>query len=155
MRFHLIDRIDALEPRRAVRGRKLTSRQETYWRDTGRGPEMPPPLVLEALCQAGSWLVMGSTGLRRRAALLSVDTVRFTGPVRPGDVLAMAGQVESMGDDTAVLSGTVTVGERTVLAAGDIMCALIPTEDLEDPDQVRDMYRRLTRGLPVPAEAAA
>ncbi|MFH8366943.1 hotdog domain-containing protein [Streptomyces sp. NPDC018031] len=155
MRFHLIDRIDELEPRRAVRGRKLTSHLETYWRDEGRGPEMPAPLVLEALCQAGSWLVMGSTGLRRRAALLSVDTVRFAGPVRPGDVLVMSGRVESMGDDTAVLSGDVTVGGRTVLTAADIMCALIPTEDLEEPAAVRRMYERLTRGVPVASEVAA
>ncbi|MFD8387223.1 hotdog domain-containing protein [Streptomyces sp. NPDC059679] len=146
MRFHLIDRIDALDPHRSVSARKLTSRQEEFWRDEGRGPEMPAPLVLEALCQAGTWLIMGSTGLRRRAALLSADSVSFQGAVRPGDVLVMSGRVESFGDDTAVLSGTVTVGGRTVLSADAIMCALIPTEDLEDPQDVRRMYDRLTRG---------
>jgi 3-hydroxyacyl-[acyl-carrier-protein] dehydratase len=146
MRFHLIDRIDVLDPHRAVTARKLTSRQEEFWRDEGRGPEMPAQLVLEALCQAGTWLIMGSTGLRRRAALLSADSVSFQGAVRPGDVLVMSGRVESFGDDTAVLSGTVTAGGRTVLSADAIMCALVPTEDLEDPQDVRRMYDRLTRG---------
>ncbi|MES4907454.1 MULTISPECIES: hotdog domain-containing protein [unclassified Streptomyces] len=146
MRFHLIDRIDTLDPHRAITARKLTARQEEFWRDEGRGPEMPAPLVLEALCQAGTWLIMGSTGLRRRAALLSADSVSFQGAVRPGDVLVMSGRVESFGDDTAVLSGTVTAGGRTVLSADAIMCALIPTEDLEDPRDVRRMYDRLTRG---------
>ncbi|MDX3232462.1 hotdog domain-containing protein [Streptomyces sp. ME19-01-6] len=146
MRFHLIDRIDVLEAHRAVTARKLTSHQEDFWRDEGRGPEMPAPLVLEALCQAGTWLIMGSTGLRRRAALLSADSVSFQGAVRPGDVLVMSGRVESFGDDTAVLSGTVTAGGHTVLSADAIMCALIPTEDLEDPQDVRRMYDRLTRG---------
>ncbi|MGY0057111.1 hotdog domain-containing protein [Streptomyces sp. LZ34] len=146
MRFHLIDRIDVLEAHRAVTARKLTSLQEEFWRDEGRGPEMPAPLVLEALCQAGTWLIMGSTGLRRRAALLSADSVSFRGAVRPGDVLVMSGRVESFGDDTAVLSGTVTAGGRTVLSADAIMCSLIPTEDLEDPQDVRRMYERLTRG---------
>ncbi|MDT3395881.1 hotdog domain-containing protein [Streptomyces sp. B1866] len=154
MRFHLIDRIDLLEPHRAVRARKLTSHQEEYWRDEGRGPEMPRPLVLEALCQAGTWLIMGSTGLRRRAALLSADTVAFDGAVRPGDVLEVAGRVESFGADTAVLSGTVEVAGRTVLTAEAIMCALLPTEDLEDPAAVERMYALLTRGARVAGPAA-
>jgi 3-hydroxyacyl-[acyl-carrier-protein] dehydratase len=31
MRFHLIDRVDAYEPSRSVRARKLTSHSEDYW----------------------------------------------------------------------------------------------------------------------------
>jgi 3-hydroxyacyl-[acyl-carrier-protein] dehydratase len=144
MRFHLIDRVDRLEPRLSISARKLTSHRETYWRDDGRGPEMPPALVFEALCQAGTWLVMLSTDLERRAALLSVDVLRFHGPVRPGDVLQLEGQVESMDPDTAVLSGSVRVGGRTVLEADAIMCALMPTEDLEELVDVRMMSRQLT-----------
>ena len=145
MHFHLIDRVDRLEPRRSISARKLTSSHETYWRDDGRRPEMPPPLVFEALCQAGTWLVMLSTDLKRRAALLSVDALHFHRPVRPGDVLQLEGRVESMGADTAVLSGSVLVGGRIVLEAEAIMCALMPTEDLEELDDVRRMSRQLTR----------
>ena len=42
-----------------------------------RGVEMPAPLVLEALCQAGTWLVMITTERRKRAALLSIGSVDF------------------------------------------------------------------------------
>lgn len=153
MRFHLIDRIDALEPGRAVRARKVTSRLEDHWRDTGRGPEMPAPLVLEALCQAGTWLILITTGLRRRAALLSVDSVTFHSAVRPGDVLELAGTVESLNDETAVLSGTATVGGRPVMTADAIMCALLPADELEDLEATRLLERRLTRGLPEAAGA--
>lgn len=145
MLFHLIDRIDEVDPSSSIVARKLTSRREDYWRDDGRGPEMPPPLVFEALCQAGTWLVMTSTDLRLRAALLSVDAITFGGPVRPGDVLRLEGIVESMGPETAVLSGRATVRGRTVLAAEAIMCALLPTEQLEDVDAVRLMHGRLVR----------
>ncbi|MQS15553.1 3-hydroxylacyl-ACP dehydratase [Streptomyces kaniharaensis] len=147
MRFHLIDRIDALEPGRAVRARKVTSRLEDHWRDTGRGPEMPAPLVLEALCQAGTWLIMITTDLRRRAALLSVDGVAFHGPVRPGDIIELVGTVESLGDETAVLSGTATVDGRLVMTADAVMCALLPADELEDLEATRLLERRLTRGL--------
>lgn len=139
MRFHLVDRIDVLEPGKRVRAVKLTSHSEDYWRE-GR---MPPPLVLEALCQAGNWLVLASTDLERRAALLSVDRVRFGGPVRPGDTLVLDGEVESIGTDRAALSGTVTVDGRQVLAAETILCALLPTDTVEDTSTTGAALRRL------------
>ncbi len=145
MRFHLIDRIDAWDAGRAISARKLTSWLEDFWRDEGDGPRMPAPLVLEALCQAGTWLIIASTGVRRRAALLSVDGVSFHEPVRPGDVLLLEGTVESLSDETAVLSGTASVNGRTVMKAETIMCALLPAEDLEDPEETRRMLDRLSR----------
>src|SRR5690349_431581 len=143
MRFHLVDRIDALEPRRLVRARKLTSHSESYWRDQGRGLEMPAPLVLESLCQAGSWLLMASTGLRLRAVLMSIDSVTFVGPVRPGQILQLCGNVSSFGADRAALSGEAWVDSRLVLRADTILCALRPTDELEDLDDVRRMHERL------------
>src|SRR4051812_46919326 len=95
---------------------------------------MPPPLVLEALCQAGTWLVTITTDRKKRAALLSIGEVSFLGDVVPGDVLIMEGAVESMGDEVAVVSGRVTVDGRSVLEASDIMCALINAGDLADLD---------------------
>ena len=145
MRFHLIDRVDAWEPFRSVRARKLTSHSEEYWDSSVDGPIMPPPLVLEALCQAGTWLVMLSTELRKRAALLSVGSVDFLGDVRPGDVLELEGSVDSMGDEVAVVSGRVLVGGQSVLEAKDIMCVLIDAGDLEDVEDTRRMLKLLTR----------
>lgn len=145
MRFYLVDRVDAYEPGQSVRARKLTSRAEEYWEDTGDGEVMPLPLVLEALCQAGAWLVIISTEVRQRAALLSVGAVRFLDDVRPGDVLILEGNVETMGDEVAVLSGRVTVDGRPVLEADEIMCALIATGDLTDPAEVERLRVQITR----------
>jgi 3-hydroxyacyl-[acyl-carrier-protein] dehydratase len=145
VRFHLIDRVDAWEPFASVRARKLTSYSEEYRETTADGPVMPPPLVLEALCQAGTWLVMLSTDVRKRAALLSVGSVNFLGDVRPGDVLMMEGSVDSMGDEVAVVSGRVLVDGQAVLEAKDIMCVLIDATDLEDVENTRRMLKVLTR----------
>lgn len=145
MRFHLIDRVDAWEPARSVRARKLTSRSETYWEDAPDGPTMPGPLVLEALCQAGTWLIMLSTETRKRAALLSIADVRFEGEVRPGDVIELVGAVESMSEEVAVLSGTAHVDGRLVMRATDIMCALIDVAELEDVDATRRTQSVLDR----------
>ena len=143
MRFHLIDRIELLEPARRVRARKVTSWAEDFWCDRGRGTEMPAPLVLEAFCQAGTWLVLASTDFTRRAALLGIDGVTWHDAVRPGDVLTLDGVVESMSDELAVLSGAATVDGRTVLTADAVMCALIAADELADPDQTRRMYAHL------------
>lgn len=145
MRFHLIDRIDELEPRVSVRGRKVTSHSEEFWDDSGSDPVMPPPLILEALCQAGTWLIMASTELRQRAALLQVGAVRFLGDVRPGDIVELHGEVVSMTDEIAVLSGRATVEGEVVLEADDIMCALIDAGDLEDVEDSGRMLKALTR----------
>ena len=145
MRFHLIDRVDAYEPGQSVRARKLTSKSETLWEDTPAGPVMAPPLVLEALCQAGTWLVMITTERKKRAALLSIGEVSFVADVVPGDILIMEGAVESMGDEVAVVSGKVTVEGRTVLEGSDIMCALIDAGDLADLEDTRRLQEMLTR----------
>ena len=145
MRFHLIDRVDSYEPARSVRGRKVTSLSEEYWEDGEGGPVMPFPFVLEALCQAGTWLIMISTERRKRAALLQVASVDFLGEVRPGDVLELLGTVESMNDEVAVFSGQVLVDGRPVMEARDIMCALIDAAELADLDDTARLQKTLTR----------
>jgi 3-hydroxyacyl-[acyl-carrier-protein] dehydratase len=145
MRFHLIDRIDEYEAGQWIKARKLTSHSEDYWEDSPDGPVMPVTFPLEALCQAGTWLVMITTERQRRAALLSVGSVDFHADVHPGDVLLMDGRVESMGDEVAVVSGEVTVDGRPILTARDIMCSLIPADRLADLDETLRLQQQLTR----------
>ncbi len=146
MRFHLIDRVDSYEPSKSVRARKVTSLSEDFWeQDDGGGLAMPPPFVLEALCQAATWLIMISTDRAKRAALLSIGSVDWHGAIRPGDVLEMVGEVGSFGTETAVVSGQVHVDGRLVLEAQDVMCALIDADTLADLDDTRRLQELLTR----------
>ena len=145
MRFHLIDRVVECEPGKSIHARKLTSLSEEHWEETPAGLQMPPPLALEALCQAGTWLIMITTERRKRAALLSIAAVDFLGPVVPGDVLELEGTVDSLGDEVAVVSGRVTVGDRVVLEAREIMCALMDADRLADLDDTKRLQMMLTR----------
>lgn len=145
MRFHLIDRIDAYEPSRSVRARKLVSRDEELLGGPDDDPVIPPPLVLEALCQAGSWLIMITTERRLRAALLSIGTVEFLGDARPGDIIMLEGEVDSWSDEVAVISGRATVDGTPILTAGEIMCIMIEATDLADPDQTARLQQLFTR----------
>jgi 3-hydroxyacyl-[acyl-carrier-protein] dehydratase len=146
MRFHLIDRVDAYEPSKSVRARKVTSLSEDYWEEDSAGQlTMPPPFALEALCQAATWLIMISTERAKRAALLSIGSVDWHGDVHPGEVLEMVGEIGSFGGETAVVSGHVSVEGRKVLEAQDIMCALIAADTLADLDDTKRLQDMLTR----------
>ena len=144
MRFHLIDRVEECEPGVSIRARKVTSYSEEYWEEPDGAPRMPPPFVLEAFCQAGTWLIMITTERRKRAALLQVGSVTWHRDVRPGEVLLMDGRIVSFGDETAVLSGQVTVDGEAVLECEDVMCALIDAADLADLDDTERLQNTLT-----------
>ncbi|GCE14918.1 3-hydroxylacyl-ACP dehydratase [Tengunoibacter tsumagoiensis] len=145
MHFHLIDRISSFEPGHTIRALKLTSRNEDYWNSGETGLLLPQALMLEALCQAGSWLLLLSTGMKKRAALLSIGSVTYLGEVRPGMLLELEGTLLSMTDEMAVLEGKVTQAGETVLEAQDIMCALIDADRLEAREVTEQMKRVLTR----------
>jgi 3-hydroxyacyl-[acyl-carrier-protein] dehydratase len=145
MRFHLIDRVDEWEPAKSVLARKVTSFSEEYWEEVDGELRMPPPFILEALCQAGTWLIMITTDRRKRAALLQVGSVSWHGEVRPGDVLILEGACDSFGEDTAVVSGRVTVDGTTILEASDVMCALIDADTLADLEDTERLQKMLTR----------
>jgi 3-hydroxyacyl-[acyl-carrier-protein] dehydratase len=145
MRFHLIDRVEAWEPARSVRARKVTSHSEDYWEELDGRLTMPPPFLFEALCQAGTWLIMNTTERRKRAALLSVDSVRWLGHVSPGAVLELVGEVDSFGEERAVLSGHVTADGERVLEASEIMCALIDADELAGPDETERLQSTINR----------
>jgi 3-hydroxyacyl-[acyl-carrier-protein] dehydratase len=145
VRFHLIDRVEEWEPAKSVRARKVTSYSEDYWEEVDGELRMPPPFVLEAFCQAGTWLIMITTDRRKRAALLQVGSVTWHRDIRPGDVLVMEGETSSFGDETAVLGGRVTVDGETVLECEDVMCALIDSEDLADLDTTERLQKMLTQ----------
>lgn len=141
MRFYLLDRIVAYNQWKSIHAQKLISRNEPFL----EGEIFPSALVLEALCQAGSWLLLLSSDLRQRAALLSIGSVGYLRDVAVGAVLEIEGQVESVSAETAVFSGRVLVGAEPVLEAREIMCVLREAQDLEDAADTMLMKRLLLR----------
>ncbi|WP_306364884.1 3-hydroxyacyl-ACP dehydratase FabZ family protein [Nocardia sp. CC227C] len=150
MRFHLIDRIDDWVGDTRASARKLTSVTENHWlRDDSGRLTMPPTLVMEAVCQTASWLVLLSSGLRRRATLLGVDEVAWHGEVVPGDVLHLTVSVRSTADAAAVIDGAAGVDERPVLTASGILCGVTDADALEYAEDTERMARLLRGREPV------
>jgi 3-hydroxyacyl-[acyl-carrier-protein] dehydratase len=59
--------------------------------------------------------------------------------------MIMEGEVDSMSDEVAVVSGRVTVDGEPVLEAAEIMCALIDADDLAGADDTERLQKMLTR----------
>src|SRR5262245_19177588 len=107
MRFHLIDRIDAHEPGKFLRGCKFLALGEEYLADHfPRFPVMPGVLMLQCLVEAGAWLWRVSTGYRHTVVVLQeVKNVKYGSFMLPGRRMDVAVDVVRVDGDLATFRG--------------------------------------------------
>ncbi len=148
MRFYMVDRILEVQKDVSIKGLKNVSIVEDFFsgQSSEDEPELPMPLLIEALAQLGAWFVAATSDFEKRAVLLSLGELRFHRPARPGDQLLLEDWVVSASDDNAVVSGRIRVGDEIIMEMDECMCAIIPTGNLEDPAQMRLTYEWLTGG---------
>ena len=119
MRFSLIDRIDELELGARIAGVKTLSMAEEYLADHfPRFPVMPGVLMLEAMTQAGAWLVRASEDFAHSMVLLKgAKAVKYGQFVEPGQTLRVTAQILNETDrQTTLKAGGVVDGQTTVTA---------------------------------------
>jgi len=123
MKFHLIDRILELESGRSLLAVKNLSLTEEYLADHFPGfPVMPGVLMLEALTQAGAWLVRESEDFAHSIILLKrAKTIKYGSFVEPGRQLQVRVEMIEKGprecsfkgegtcDGTGMLKGRFTL----------------------------------------------
>ena len=145
MRFYMVDRILELHKEVSIKGLKNVSIVEDFFsgQSLEEEPELPTPLLIEALAQLGAWFVAATSNFEKRAVLLSLGELRFHRPARPGDQLLLEDWVVSASDDNAVVSGRIKVGDEVIMEMDECMCAIIPTGNLEDPNQMKMTYEWL------------
>ncbi len=92
MRFTLLDRIDAYEPSKFLRGCKFLAMGEEYLADHfPRFPVMPGVLMLQALTEAASWLWRVTSGFEHSVIVLrEVKNVKYGSFMQPGRRLDVA-----------------------------------------------------------------
>lgn len=123
MQFTLIDRITDLQPGASITAVKVLSLAEEYLQDHfPRFPVMPGVLMLEAMLQAGTWLVYLTEDFRHSTVILKeARNVKFAGFVRPGETLTVSAEIVSdEGNLThlkaqGMLGDTMAVSGRLVL----------------------------------------
>jgi 3-hydroxyacyl-[acyl-carrier-protein] dehydratase len=119
MQFSVIDKITAWGPGDWVRAEKHLRADEPFLRDHFPGtPVMPGVLTLEAMAQAGDWLVQSGRGVSPgRFCLQVVRTVKFMHFARPGDILTVLAKLVTEHADGAELACQAMVGDRMVASA--------------------------------------
>jgi len=124
MHFSLVDRILQLELGRRIVALKNLSLAEEYLADHfPQFPVMPGVLMLEAMVQAGAWLVRASEDFQHSMVVLrQANNIKYGRFVEPGHCLQIEAEILNQSDTETRLKaqGTVdgqfAVGGRLVLA---------------------------------------
>jgi 3-hydroxyacyl-[acyl-carrier-protein] dehydratase len=119
MRFCLLDRITELHPGAKITAVKLLRAEEDYLQDHfPRFPVMPGVLMLEAMFQAGAWLVRSSENFRHAAVLLKeAKNVKYSGFVTPGEELVVTAELMKQDEASATLKTQGTIGGVVAVSA--------------------------------------
>ena len=117
MRFSLIDRITELTPDKSITAEKFLTGDEEYLADHFPNfPCMPGVLMLEAMYQAGAWLLRQSDNFARPIVLMKeVRNVKYGNFVGPGQTLIVDLHVQKVDGSVTKLKGQGTVdGKQAV-----------------------------------------
>ena len=118
MRFRLLDEIVELDAGTRIKAKKLLRREEDYLQDHfPKFPVMPGVLMLEALYQAGAWLVRKSEDFANPIVLLKeARLIKYTDFVAPEQTLTLTAEIKKQDDQTTTLQGKGTVGESVAVS---------------------------------------
>lgn len=156
MRFVLIDRIVDLQPGKSLVAVKNLSLAEEYLADHFPGfPVMPGVLMLEALTQAGAWLIRQTDDFAHSVIVLKqAKTIKYGSFVEPGRQLELRVEVVEHGerettfkgkgviDDQVMVQGRFTLTRYNLRERNPALHAV----DAQIVDHLRDLYATLRKG---------
>ncbi len=119
MKFTLIDKITGCDCANKISVVKNLSLGEEYLADHfPKYPVMPGVLMIEAMTQAGSWLVRILKGFSFSMIVLQeARNVKYGQFIVPGDQLVLDVNLKKMEDNIATFKGKGKVGEKTAVSA--------------------------------------
>ena len=139
MRFSLIDRIVELEPGVRITAVKNLSLAEEYLADHfPKFPVMPGVLMLEAMTQAGAWLVRATEDFQHSMVVLQqANNVKYAQFVEPGQTLHVTAEILSHDSQETKLkavgrlNGQIAVSARLVLKRSNLADTQPDREDTD------------------------
>ncbi len=126
MRFHLVDRVVAVEPGKMLRAVKNLTLGEEYLADHfPTFPVMPGVLMLQTLVEAGSWLLRVTDDFRYSLVVLrEAKNVKYGTFMDPGKQMSVTVELVKRDGAQAVLKGKgETEGGTTVAAQIVLACS--------------------------------
>lgn len=156
MRFVLIDRIIDLQPGRSLVAVKNLSLAEEYLADHFPGfPVMPGVLMLEALTQAGAWLIRDLEDFAHSVIVLkTARTIKFGSFVEPGRQLQLRVELIEHGDRESIFKGAGVIDDQVMVKGRFTLTRYnlrdrepgLHTSDTLIVEHLRDLYATLRKG---------
>ncbi len=156
MRFVLIDRITELQSGHSLVGIKNLSLAEEYLADHFPGfPVMPGVLMLEALTQAGAWLIREKEDFAHSIVILKkAKTIKYGSFVEPGRQLKLHVELISHEERESTFKGVGTIdGQEMVKGRFTLMRynlrerdPALHTTDAQIVAMLRDLFATLRKG---------
>jgi UDP-3-O-[3-hydroxymyristoyl] N-acetylglucosamine deacetylase/3-hydroxyacyl-[acyl-carrier-protein] dehydratase len=118
--FLLVDRILEIEEGRRIVGLKNVTINEPFFQGHFPGhPIMPGVLIIEAMAQVGGMLLMRTIEdpASKVVYFMSLDSVKFRRPVKPGDQLRIELEVLQLRGATCRMRGVATVDGQVATEA--------------------------------------
>jgi len=110
----------------------------------------PSCLAAEAVGQLAAWAAMKATDFVRRPVAGLAGQVDLLGGARPGKVLELAVDIDSLDEEAISYRGAATIEGASIIQLEDCVGPMIPVTELDDPDALRKRFALLS-GQGVPA----
>ena len=151
--FHFVDQILELDPGRHALGVKHVTPGDTFMRPTAGGePALLSCIIGEALGQLGAWNVMAAKDFSMRPVAGVVGGVVITGEATVGDTVLLDTTIDSVTDDAVFYHAVASVDGTEVLRLENTLGPLLPMEQFNDPEELRERLARIHRpGTPTEA----
>ena len=148
MKFRMVDRILAWQPRRSIAGVKAVSFEEYSLKSPWGGQAaLPESLVMEGLFQLGNWLIVLSSDFTRMGLLVRIEQVQFHEPLGPGQSLRMDVEVASYRNDGVVFSGVATAAGRPIASGKGCLATPVDLAEFHSPADLRVLYSEIHQPL--------
>src|SRR5262245_16878393 len=139
--FSFVDRITSLDDKVRIRGRYTIPAELSAF---------PASLAAEAVGQMAAWAAMVAVDFRHRPVAGIGGTVEYMSSPRPGQVLELSADLESLDDDAVAYDGMASVNGSRIIQLENCVGPMVPVEEFDDPQQLRDRFA-LLRGAGVAA----
>jgi 3-hydroxyacyl-[acyl-carrier-protein] dehydratase len=130
VRFLLVDRIHEIETGRRIRAEVAFDPGEELFGDHFPGrPLVPGSLLIEAMAQAGGWLVLATDAFRRWPLLVLVERAKFREPTPPGVSIELHAELPAALRGSSVrVAARASAGARTIAQATCVYRLFEPSE---------------------------
>lgn len=133
--FSFVDRITSL---------REASRVEGYYVIPGELTDFPPCLAAEAVGQLAAWAAMKAANFARRPVAGLAGRVDLLGNARPGQLLELSVDIESLDDEAISYRGAAAIGGAPIIRLHDCVGPMIPVAELDAPEALRDRFNLLS-----------